>query len=295
MNHETLREALEQLYRTFPYAERLADDPLHFVLQESDPADQAVVGLLASGLAYGRLALFRPAIRSVVTHMHTHGGPDVWVRQFELSREQAFLDTFKYRMTSGRTLGQLFFALRRLLEQHGSLEQAFLSGLLPDHEDIGPALSQFVQAIYAEVPGGADRSLRHLLPDPALGSACKRLNLFLRWMVRRQEGMDPGPWRSVPRSKLLLPLDTHTVRMSYQLGWISKPEQSWKAAQLATRALRRLDPEDPVKYDFALCYMGISGACPAQREALNCARCKLASHCRFGPPSHNDIFPATPV
>lgn len=281
---DELKRRLEYLYHTFPYAERLKVDPLAFVLREKTPDDQAVVGLLASGLAYGRVDLFRPAIAAVVARMHASGGPDAFVRQFEPQQQQAFLDGFRYRMTSGRTLGQLFFALRGLLEAHGSLEAAFRAGFSPAHEDIGPALSQFVQSLYARIPGGPDRSLRHLLPDPALGSACKRLNLFLRWMVRRQEGVDPGPWRSLPASHLLLPLDTHTLRMSFNLGLIERPVQRWATAQEVTRRLRALDPQDPVKYDFALCHLGMAGDCPSRLQVEICDRCALSGLCRWWHP-----------
>lgn len=276
-----LAPTLEHLFETFPYASRLPADPLQFVHLAKTPADREIVALLASALAYGRADVFRLAIQKVLAHMETQGGPAQYIHQFEWEHERAFLEGFRYRMTSGKPLGALFFALRQMLETHGSLEQAFCAHFEPSHPDIGPALSGWVQDLYRWAEPVPDRAFKHLLPDPALGSACKRLNLFLRWMVRHQPVVDLGQWTQVPTSHLILPLDTHTLRMSYNLGLTRRRDQSWRTAVEVTQVLRSLDAQDPVKYDFALCHLGMAGDCPARQQESICGRCQLQGLCRW--------------
>src|SRR5262249_60689983 len=129
---------------------------------------------------------------------------------------------------------------------------------------------------------GPVRGLDHLLPSPLGPGAAKRLNLFLRWMVRGPDGVDFGIWRSVPPSRLIVPLDTHVGRIARYLGLTRRKELSWKTAEEVTASLRRVDASDPVRYDFALCRHGMSGACPVLSEARCCAACSLLVACRQG-------------
>lgn len=276
-----LKPALDALYHQFDYAGRLEADPLGLVRAWADPADQEVVGILAAALAYGRVDLFIPKLRLIFAWMGDHAaGPAAFVRAFEGRRHGRWLEGFRYRVTSGADLGRLLEALRAELEVHGSLEAALAAGFDPGDPDIGPALTAFIARLYAS--GDAPtRGFKHLAPSPAGGSACKRLNLWLRWMVRRQPGVDLGIWGRIPASHLLLPLDTHSLRMAHNLGLTDRLDMSWRNAQRITRALRQLDPEDPVKYDFALCHKGMSGDCPAHRQDILCQRCELRDRCRW--------------
>ena len=277
---DPLYAPLEHLYHTYDYRGRIAADPIELVHEAATDADREIVGLLASGLAYGRASIFKPKIRQLLAHMAESGGPRAYVERFDLEAERAWLTGFRHRVTSGLHVGRLLYALRILIEHHGSLEAAFASGFSPAHEDVGPALTAFVESIYRLGPP-PDRAFRHLLPSPGMKSACKRLNLYLRWMVRVQPGVDLGIWRSIPTSHLVLPLDTHTLRLGYNLGLTSRQDQSWRTAVEITRRLRMLDPADPVKYDFALCHLGMAGGCPSRREEAICARCDLKGICRW--------------
>lgn len=275
-----LRGRLDALVAGYDYAGRIPHDPLGLVHGFASPGDQEIAGLIAAGLAYGRVDLFLPKLRALFAHMGGEaGGLDAYVRAFDARRAGRWLGAFRYRVTSGADLIRLFIPLKALLERFGSLGAAFAAGFDPSHGDIGPALTTFVTALYQ---GGADppRSFKHLMPNPAGGSACKRLNLWLRWMVRRQPGVDLGLWE-VPASHLILPLDTHTLRMAYNLGLTDRQDMSWRNAQRVTGRLRQLDPADPVKYDFALCHLGMSGACPARRQDAICEGCGLRGMCRF--------------
>jgi uncharacterized protein (TIGR02757 family) len=124
--------------------------------------------------------------------------------------------------------------------------------------------------------------LRHLFSGPARGGASKRLCLFLRWMVRSDDGIDLGLWSFIPPAKLIMPLDAHVVRIGSYLGLTRRRSPGWLMAREMTARLRTLSPEDPVKYDFALCHFGMAGECPIRPERKRCARCGLQQVCRVG-------------
>ena len=156
----------------------------------------------------------------------------------------------------------------RLAESYGSLGDAFASFASPEDETVLPALSRFACELSAE--GGLGRC--HLVPDPGRGSACKRLLLYLRWMVRR-DAVDPGGWERVPASKLVVPLDTHMFRLCRAMGLVARRHADARAALEATASFREIAPRDPARYDFALTRLGINPAVtvsgfPALERAL---------------------------
>jgi hypothetical protein len=127
--------------------------------------------------------------------------------------------------------------------------------------------------------GRGGRGLRHLLPDAAGPGAAKRWNLYLRWMVRGPDTVDLGAWPGVPRAALLMPLDTHIHRVARRLGLTSRADAGWRTAEEITAALRLVDAADPVRHDFALCHLGMCGACPPRLTPTHCAACPLLSAC----------------
>jgi uncharacterized protein (TIGR02757 family) len=157
----------------------------------------------------------------------------------------------------------------------------------PAEKVLRPALTRFVRELRQAVDPAVERALGprrgfdHLLPDPEKGSTCKRLLLFLRWMVRggKKDPIDFGLWSDIPASALIVPLDTHVARLSRCLSLTRRNDISWATAEDVTASLRALAPEDPVKYDFALCHRGMSGACPRRRDREICRPCALASAC----------------
>jgi uncharacterized protein (TIGR02757 family) len=179
--------------------------------------------------------------------------------------------------------------IRRLLEDHNSLETAFLAGLSPSDTDTGKALTHFSAAMLGTgferfYPAGELRrriGVRFLLPSPADGSACKRMNLFLRWMVRPSDGVDSGIWNRVRPNQLVIPLDTHIARISRYIGLTEMKSSGWPTALDITQSLRRLDGADPLRYDFALCHLGIAGDCPRKRDLRKCFDCPIRSICRL--------------
>jgi uncharacterized protein (TIGR02757 family) len=175
----------------------------------------------------------------------------------------------------------------RTLEAQGSLESAFVGA----HAVAGTwrgAIAGFVRGLRGAAPErelvralGPTRGVHHLLPGADAGAA-KRLNLYLRWMVRGPDRVDLGAWRQVRPSALVMPVDTHIARIAGLLGLCERRTVGWDMAEEITASLRLLDPHDPVKYDFALCHYGMSGACPAAPVRATCLQCPLRSACRRG-------------
>ena len=280
---QSLRQPLERLYREFDYAGRVDRDAIHYPLRYADPADREIVALLTTCLAYGRVDLFGRALHGVLAAMGP--SPFAFVRSFDPARDAAAFDGFIYRFNRPRDLVALFVAMRDLLARHGTLERCFAAGDDPAAPHIGPALERFARAfleadVRALFPRGRlSRGYRHFFPLPSTGGPCKRLHLFLRWMVRR-EPPDFGQWTSISPARLLMPIDTHIENMSRAIGLTHRRSRTWRMAEEITAHLALLDPEDPVKYDFALCHKRMSGDCLDRRDATVCGPCGLREVCR---------------
>lgn len=266
-------------------AAAIARDPVEAPRRYAAPADQEVAGLLAAALAYGRADVFKPRLLALLAELGP--SPAAFVRRFDPRRDGARFAGFAYRFHRPGDLGALLCGAGATLRDHGTLGARF-AALLGREGALQPALGAFARELRergATLAGdamGPARALDHLLPDASRGAACKRLVLYLRWMVRRDE-VDLGAWAGVVRpAALVVPLDTHVSRISRLLGLTRRADLSWRTAEEITASLRRLDPEDPVRYDFALCHLGMSGACPARRRAELCRACPLAAECTAG-------------
>jgi uncharacterized protein (TIGR02757 family) len=178
--------------------------------------------------------------------------------------------SFKHRFSTGDELLDLLQGARDALEEYGSLEECFLKGLGTQDETIFPALCSFIRAIGVSDTG----SPNSLLPLPERGSACKRLNLYMRWMVRRDD-VDPGGWKRVPLSKLIIPLDTHMHKIALAMGFTSRRQADMRTAIEVTRAFQRYSPEDPVRYDFVLTRLGIRDDMDLDRFIKDCGACPI--------------------
>ncbi|WP_245919982.1 TIGR02757 family protein [Melittangium boletus] len=264
---------------------RIAFDPLEFPHRYRDPRDIEVSALLAAALAYGRADLFRPKVDALLQRMGA--SPAAFVRELDVEGARALLQGFVYRFNVGTDVAVLLLGMGRALREHGSLEALFVQGLDARGSWHG-ALAAFTAAL-RDVPMaplrkalGPERGLQHLLPSPLGAGAAKRLNLFLRWMVRGPDGVDLGIWKRVRPSALLIPLDTHIGRISKHLGLTRRNDLSWRTAEEVTASLRALDAEDPVRFDFALCHYGMSGVCPTKPVVEHCTRCLLLPACGTG-------------
>ncbi len=287
LRDQALKARLDDLVASFT-PDQIAPDPLEFPRSYADPADQEVAAFVASALAYGNVKAIKASVAGALRRMGP--SPAAFVRRFDPARDAAAFDGFVHRFNVGEDLVALCLILRRLVEAHGSLEGAFLTGDDPAAIDVKAALAAFSAAALAVDPfplhAGARKipasaGVRFFFPSPADGSACKRLNLFLRWVVRPADGIDLGLWRRVSPARLVVPLDVHVGRIARHIGLTRRKANDWRTAAEVTARLRRLDPADPVRYDFAICRLGILDRCPSRRDVARCAPCLLRPVCRF--------------
>lgn len=276
-----LKVALDRLYAEFNY-EDSATDPIQIVRRFNAPDDREIVGFCAAALAFGRVASVLQSIERLLTVMGPQ--PAAYVRQFDPQRDGAALAPIVHRWTIGQDLSALLWLLRQMIDRSGSVEGFFAEGHDAAADDVAPALNRFaaralaldLKAAYGTVPARA--GVGYFFPSPSRGSGCKRLNLFLRWMVRR-DALDLGVWTRVSARQLVVPLDTHVIRVGTCLRLTRYTSPGWAMAREITGALRTLDSEDPVKYDYAMCHLGMMNAC-GFGTARGDAQCPLRGACR---------------
>ncbi len=279
-----LKDCLEGIYRTF-HRGFLSSDPLEFVHRYSADMDREIVGLIASSLAYGRVAGIRRSIERVLDVMGE--SPSGFTMRFNPKTQGGLFSGFKHRFNTGADITCLIYYARQMIEERGSIGGFFLKGYSSSDRNVKKALERFSAntltldsfPIYGgkRLPAGA--GVRFFFPTPAGGSACKRLNLYLRWMVRRDDGLDLGIWKVVRPSALVIPLDTHIARISRNIGLSSRKTPDWKMAEEITDSLRMLDPKDPVRYDFSLSRLGILERCPHRVDRVKCESCLIRRIC----------------
>jgi uncharacterized protein (TIGR02757 family) len=277
---KTLSASLDALYHDYN-REDSASDPVHRVRPFADTADREIAGFCAAALAFGRVASVLNSIDALLAIMGPN--PAAYVRQFDPCAPHPELRAMVHRWTRGNDLVALVWILRQILDRAGSLEAFFVQGLSSDADDVSDALDSFssralgldIRKAYGRVPSRP--GVCYFFPRPSAGSACKRVNLFLRWMVRRDE-VDLGVWTRVPASKLIVPLDTHVIRLGRCLRLTRYISPGWKMAVDITRSLRRLDPVDPVRFDFSICHVGMMNACGFGRTQAD-SQCPLKGLC----------------
>lgn len=283
MNKQTtqIRDCLEKLYTRYNRREFIGSDPLQFVYEYPSPADMEVVAFLAADLAYGRVQQIKKSLTDLLGRMGK--SPYAFVRDFGKA-ERRSLTGFKHRFTTGRDISDLLQLLRNVFEQSGNIEKHFLLGYNPGDKNIIPALSKFCDSLqekYAGFHNGQiSRGLKYLLASPTGGSVCKRLNLFLRWMVR-DDDVDVGLWKSVDKDKLIVPVDVHMARLCKIVGFHDRKTVSLSTAIKITESFAEIEPTDPVKYDFALTRIGILDDCTGQQRS-GCEFCELFAICFNG-------------
>jgi uncharacterized protein (TIGR02757 family) len=303
-----LAPLLARLERELDTAARIGFDPVELPRRYRAPADQEVAGLFAAALAYGRADLFKPQLERVLAEMGP--SPARFCEAFARAPQPGAFAGFRYRFNQPADVSALAAAAGHVRLLHGSLGERFAAlfreesaaaadhpparaapaGTRPPHARQGGALrwalARFARELREAPPARAllarrgPRGLAHLLPDASLAGACKRWNLYLRWMLRGPDAVDLGAWTGVPRSALIVPLDTHVARIARHLGLTRRTDMTWRTAEEITESLRRLDPEDPVRFDFVLCHLGMSGACPLRSDPERCEECRLSAACR---------------
>lgn len=269
--HATLGPFLEDLVTRYrAHFHSAVVDPLWFPRQYSEPADREVVAVVAACLAFGNAKVACTKIHRLLEALGAPGDP---ASLATLRRRTGW--SWVHRTYRLDHIVHLITRVHRLQQEHGSVGHLFWSLGERHGFDLRPALAQLADALRGPEP---DRALGHLVPDPRRGSACKRLVMLCRWMCRPDDGVDLGLW-SWPPERLLVPVDTHVARIAWNLHLTSHRAATWKNAETITRSLRRYHPQDPVRYDFALCHLGITGECPTRHQPARCARCGARALC----------------
>jgi uncharacterized protein (TIGR02757 family) len=276
-----LKSVLDRLYADFNYADS-ATDPIQIVRRYTRPDDREVVGFVSAALAFGRVMSVLQSIERVLAVMGP--APAAYLRRFDPRRDAPAFDGIVHRWTREKDIVALLWVMRQMVAAAGSIEGFFMLGDDTESSDVQAALDSFstralaldLEAAYGRVPKRP--GVCYFFPRPSAGSACKRLNLFLRWMVRK-DALDLGVWLRVSPARLIVPLDTHVIRVGRCLKLTAYTSPGWRMARDITASLRALDPEDPVKYDFALCHLGMMNACGFSRAQAD-SQCPLRGVCR---------------
>ena len=276
----TLKSCLDSL--AAGYDERFLDsDPVAIVHRYSSPSDIEVAGFIVSSLAYGNAAQIRKSAEEIFARIEI--APSSFARDLTPQRVIETFRGFKHRWTTGSDVALLFCIIGRALDEEGSLGALVQKLDNPGERTIEGLLVRLSGWMRARLDDAfANRvkrtTLSYFVPSPAQGSACKRLAMFFRWMVRGPDRVDFGLWKFIDPARLVVPLDSHIARMAKLLGLSSRHTPDWKMALQITDTLRRLDPEDPIRYDFALVRPGILRECTATKRG-DCSSCVLCDVC----------------
>ena len=239
---------LESIYEKYHIPSFIHPDPLEFLFRYEKTEDREIAALLAASLATGRVNLILRAVENVLEMLPS---PFENLKTMKNKDIISLFSGFKYRFYDSVSISEFLISVRNIISEFGSLNSLFLYALEKSDNSFIDALSVFSDRININ-----STALYRLLPDPAKGSACKRLNLFLRWMIRK-DSIDPGGWEGISPSMLIVPLDTHMMQISTILGLVSRKSADMKSAVEITGNLRKYDHDDPVRFDFSLTRLGI--------------------------------------
>lgn len=250
-----LKQKLEYHYKAFDKS-KLEPDPLQLPHLFKNEKDIEVMAFIASVFAYGNVKQINSSLKKFLELADNK--PFSYIQNFnsaEMNREFSLI----HRFYSSKDIVQFFSLLNLAYSEFDSLKSLFLSGYSKDDCNTKNAITNFSKYFISKAKkelGVMSRGLKFMFPLPEKGSACKRMNLFLRWMVRKDE-LDFGLWREISTSKLIIPVDTHVARICKQLKLTKRKNVSWQMAEEITDNLKKFDPRDPVKYDFAICHVGV--------------------------------------
>jgi uncharacterized protein (TIGR02757 family) len=291
MTQEALRDVLDAVRAREDLRARRDADPVGFVHRYRAKDDREIVALASACLALGNVKAIRMKVGALLERI----GPSPAKAADDPTALFAALDGWKHRLFKGEDVARLLIGARKVQRQNGSLGAAFAKALrkadrgdLAAEEAFREALASFCDRIREAgglpAPGEKSPDGRrgpvHLLSNARAGSAAKRSFLFLRWMTREADGIDLGLWNGiVPASRLVMPLDVHIHKLARNLGLTKRSDLSWKTAIEVTRALARFDPEDPTRYDFSLCHLGMVQRCPSKKDEARCEGCGVKPVC----------------
>ncbi|MEE9431307.1 MAG: TIGR02757 family protein [Melioribacteraceae bacterium] len=251
----SLKSKLEYHYKKFDYSQ-IYPDPLIFPHRFKNELDIEISAFVSSVFAYGNVK----QIMNTLEKLHDLFGesPSEFVKSFSKIEHREIFKTFKHRFYTGDDTIILFETLKNIIENYESIKKLFLLHYSQEDTNVKKSLSFFSQNLkrISKSDSNKNRGVAFMFPDPLQGSACKRMNLFLRWMVRKDE-LDFGLWQEIRKDQLVIPVDTHVAKVSTHLGLTKRKNVSWQMAEEITENLKQFDKNDPVKYDFAICHLGM--------------------------------------
>jgi len=252
-----LKQTLEEIYKKYHHPQFLGLDPLICVRRFESSENREVAGLLAASLAYGRVEIIVRNIEVLLSLMQN--SPFEFVMNTGYQEKLNLFAGFKHRFNDGQDIAALLEAAAFVRREYGSLGECFLNCMRQSGGEFKSAVEEFTAALKKKGRSlcGGRQSFQYLLPSPLQGSACKRVVMYLRWMIRKDDGIDLGVWEHISTADLLIPVDTHVARIAQSLNFTKRKNADWKMAQEITGALREFDPNDPVRYDFSLCRAGM--------------------------------------
>lgn len=250
-----LKKKLESFYRQYHLPAFLNTDPIQCVHRFSSPEDREVAGLVASALAYGRAEII---IRNCEWVFEKTGSAIAeFVRKTDFKEKKSLFKGFKHRFNDDIDISLLLECVSVILKKYGTIENLYSgSGQSSTRESLNQ-FTRFFKELGREIIGNSKKSFEYFFPSPESGSACKRMNMYLRWMVRPDDSIDFGIWKSVSPSGLIIPVDTHIASIARTLGLTERRSADWQMAEQITSVLSRIDPCDPVRFDFSLCRVGM--------------------------------------
>jgi uncharacterized protein (TIGR02757 family) len=283
-----LKECLEDLYFKFEEA-YLYSDPLGFVHKFNDPKDIEIAGFIAAGFAFGGV----PQILKALDKIDGITRHKFYEFTFNFNAEVGLklFKGFYYRFIKEKDIAALFLILSEILKQYGSIENFFLIGYSPSDINLKKAIESFCEralciadfsSIYGTKNLPENSMVRFFFTSPKDNSPCKRINLYLRWMVRNSDNLDLGIWNNgIQPYQLIMPVDTHIGRISKYIGLTIRKNPSFKMAEEITGNLKKLDYSDPIKYDFAITRLGILDICKKGGSRSDCDKCGIYAICNF--------------
>ncbi len=256
LTKEKIKNKLNYHYKAFDRT-TISPDPLEFPHRFNSPADIEAAAFIASVFAYGNVTLIINTLEKIFDIMDND--PANFITEYRMKKEGKLFRNLKHRFYTGEDIAALFSGLNKIYNVYGSLNYLFLLYYFEKAPNIKGALSFFSRNLTTIISKESDRishGIKFMFPDPLKGSACKRQNLFLRWMVRKDE-LDFGLWKEIAKDKLIIPVDTHIAKISKHLKLTKRNNVTWQMAEEITNNLKKYDANDPVKYDFALCHIGM--------------------------------------
>lgn len=277
-----LKECLESIYGKFEES-YLYSDPLGFVHKFDDSKDIEVAGFIAAGFAFGSVSQILKVLNKI-DEIVDHKFYEFTVN-FNIAECSKLFKGFYYRFIKEKDIVILFSILSEMLKRYDSIENFFMEGYDPSDFNLKNAMSSFSErAVKLADPSfdmHKDSRASFFFTSPINNSPCKRMNLYLRWMVRNSDNLDFGIWQDIRPYQLIMPVDTHIGRISRYIGLTSRKSPSFKMAEEITANLKKLDYFDPIKYDFAITRLGILDLCPKTRNEENCKKCSIFNICEL--------------